>query len=181
MRKYYGAGGAIVVGIVVWLAAGANAATGGDIAFVSAQRILTESSEAKAGNARLEALRQKKAGELAAKQKALEAARLEVAQTGGVFSASKRAKAKADEERLLADAKHAAEQAQGEFQTMQRQIQTELSKHLGVIVAQFAQERRLRLVLNSDTAVVWAQPGNDLTAEVLAKLNAQQEKAKGTP
>jgi Skp family chaperone for outer membrane proteins len=176
MRIYCGALGALIIAATVWHTAGANAATGGDIAFISAQRILTESVEAKAGNGRLEALRQKKAAELAVKQKGLEAKHQELVQLGGVFSASKRARVRAEEEQLRADAKHAAEQAQAEFQALQRQVQGDLSKHLGVVVAQFAKERRYRLVLNSDTAVVWAAPLMDITAEVLAKLNAQEEK-----
>jgi Skp family chaperone for outer membrane proteins len=176
MRMYYGVVGAIMVAVAAWSAAGANAATGGDIAYLSAQRILSESTEAKAGNARLETLRQKKATELAAKQKTLEVTHLQLVQVGGLFSASKRARFQAEEERQRADLKRATEQAQADFQALQRQIQAELKKHLSAVLAAFAKDRRLRLVLNADTAVIWAAPGTDITAEVLAKLNAKEEK-----
>jgi Skp family chaperone for outer membrane proteins len=173
MRMYCGVLG-LIGALVAWVATGANAATGGDIAYVSAQRILSESTEAKAANVRLETLRRTKATELAAKQKALEATHLQLLQLGGVFSGSKRARVQAEEERQRADLKRATEQAQADYQTLQRQVQSDLNKHLGALVATFAKDRKLRLVLNSDTAVIWATPGTDLTAEVLAKLNAKE-------
>jgi Skp family chaperone for outer membrane proteins len=113
---------------------------------------------------------------LAAKQKALEATHQQLVQLGGVFRASKRAEVQALEDSQRAELKQATERAQAEYQTLQRQAQSELNKHLGVIVGSFARDRRLRLVLNADTSVIWAAPGTDITGEVLAKLNAEAEK-----
>jgi Skp family chaperone for outer membrane proteins len=174
MRTFCGVLGLMAV-LAAWVSTGASAATGGDIAFVSARRILSESTEAKAGNVRLETLRRTKATELAAKQKVLESTHLQLLQLGGVFSASKRARVQAEEERQRADLKRATEQAQADYQALQRQIQSDLNTHLGALVATFAKDRKLRLVLNADTTVIWATPGTDITAEVLAKLNAKEE------
>jgi outer membrane protein len=174
MRMYCGVLGLIAA--MAWVATGVKAATGGDIAYVSAQRILSESTEAKAANTRLETARRTKGAELAAKQQALEATHLQLVQLGGFFNASKRARVQAEEERLRADLKRSTEQAQGDFQALQRQAQADIIKDLNAVVATFAKDRRLRLVLNADNAVIWAAPGTDMTAEVLAKLNAKEEK-----
>jgi outer membrane protein len=163
--------------VTAWLIPTKPAAgAAGDIAYVSAQRILSESNEAKAANSRLETLRQTKARELAAQQKALEATHTQLVQLGGVFSASKRARVQADEDRQKEELKRATEQAQADYQALQRQSQGDLNKHVGAVVAELAKKRHLRLVLNADTAVIWALPGTDITAEVLAKLNAMDEK-----
>jgi Skp family chaperone for outer membrane proteins len=175
MRMYCGALG-LIAALAAWSGTSVKAGTGGDIAYVSAQRILSESMEAKTANTRLEALRRTKATELAAKQKALEATHLQLVQLGGPFSNSKRARVQAEEERQRADLKRATEQAQADYQALQRQFQAELNKHLQALVATLAKDRRLRFVLNADTSVIWAAPGTDLTAEVLAGLNAKEEK-----
>jgi len=150
----------------------ASAASAGDIAYVSGQRILAESNEAKAANARLDQMRRTRSADLLAKQKALEATHQQLVQLGGVFNSSKRTAVAADEERQRAELKKATDDAQQEYQVAQRTAQVELTKHLGEVVAAFARDRKLRFVLNSDAAIMWAAPGTDLTAEVLAKLNA---------
>jgi Skp family chaperone for outer membrane proteins len=182
MQRYGSCAAMVLLGIVSTIGVssvirGVDAATPGDIAIISAQRIRNESTEAKAANGRLDTLRQSKATELAEKQKALEATHQQLAQQGGLFSASKRAKVQADEDRQRAELKQASEQAGAEYQALQRQVQADLGKHLGAVVASLAKERRLRLVLNSDV-IVWAAPGMDMTTEVLAKLNAEEEKPR---
>jgi Skp family chaperone for outer membrane proteins len=148
----------------------------GDIAYLSMQRIFNETTEARAGAAKLEAFRQAKAKELSDKQKALDATHQRLVQLGGVFQASKRTQVKAEEDRQRADLKESTDRAQGELQTLQRQLQDELRRNLVAVVEALAKERSLRLVLNADTAVIWTVPGMDLTADVLARLNARSPK-----
>jgi Skp family chaperone for outer membrane proteins len=142
------------------------------IGYISMQRVLSESLEAKAAAKRLEELRQARAKDIAAKQKALEATRLEQANAGGVFAASKRAGLKARGDQQQKEVQEATQQAQGEFVNVQRQLQTDLRGELNAIVADLAKRRAIQLVLNEDVAVVWTSTGNDLTAEVLERLNA---------
>jgi Skp family chaperone for outer membrane proteins len=148
------------------------------IAYISSQKILTESNDAKAAAKRLEELRQSKAQEIKAKQKALEATRLELVNAGGVFSASKRAQLKTREGEQQSELQRATQQAQIDFQSLQGQLQTELRRKFTPIVADAANRKGIQVVFNADTALIWTSAGTDLTAEVLERLNAaSSEKA----
>ena len=143
------------------------------IAYVSAQKILTESTQAKAAEKRLEGLRQTKAQQIAAKQKALDATRLQLANAGGIFSASTRTRLKAQESQQQSELQKLMQDSQNEVQTLQRQLQAELRQEFTAIMTEVAGPRGVQIVLNADTALVWAAPGTvDLTAQVLERLNA---------
>jgi len=149
---------------------------GSSLAYISVQKILSESNDAKAASKKLEDLRQAKSKDIAARQKALEATRLELLNAGGVFSTSKRARLKTQEGQQQTELQHASQQAQTDFQTLQRELQGDIRREFGMIVADIAKAKGIQLVLNSDTAVVWASTGTDLTAEVLERLNAAAQK-----
>jgi Skp family chaperone for outer membrane proteins len=142
------------------------------IAYVSVQRISSQSNEGKAALKQLEALGQAKAQELRAKQQAVEAVHNQLANAGGVFQGSKRAELQKQEEQQRADLQKATQQAQVEVQTLQRQLQEKLGKELNAILSDMANKRSIQIVLNSDSAVVWAPQSGDLTAEVVERMNA---------
>jgi Skp family chaperone for outer membrane proteins len=141
------------------------------IAYVSMQRIAAEAREAKVAAAKLETMRQEKAREVGAKQKAVEAAHLATVAAGGIFQRSHRIQLQADESRQRQELQHLAEQAQADLQSLQHQLQESLRAKVNTIVAQLAKQKGVQVVLNEDTAVVWASTGVDLTAEILVKLN----------
>src|SRR6478736_9099721 len=60
------------------------------IGFVSLQRVLAEAADAKTAGQSLEAARQAKAQDLNGQKQALDAARLELANSGGFFKATRR-------------------------------------------------------------------------------------------
>jgi outer membrane protein len=142
------------------------------IAYISLQRISTDSTDAKAAAAKLDALRQTRTRELTAKQHALEETRRQLANSGGLFRASRRARLKADEDRERTELQRLTQQAQNEFQELQRQLQSALHQKLTAVIDDISKRRAIQVVLNSEAAVVWAPPGADLTAEVLERLNA---------
>jgi Skp family chaperone for outer membrane proteins len=113
------------------------------VSSLSLQRILAESAEGRAANQRLQALAQKLAGDLAAKQKELPQEELQ----------------------------RMAQQSQADYLAAQRQVQADLRTRLSPIVADIALQRGVDLVLNSDAAVVWSTPRFDMTAEVLSRMN----------
>ena len=161
----------VAASLVVPVTQLADGRRGGDIAYVSTQRILSESNQAKAASARLEAVRQERERVIAEKQKALEATHRRLGEAGGAFQSSKRTQIQADEDRQRAELKRLTDEAQTQLQTLQREIQTDLRNNLRTVLERLAKDRGLRVVLNSDTAVIWSLPGMDLTDEVLAKLN----------
>lgn len=142
------------------------------VAFISIQKIMTEAADAKDAAKSIEALRQTKAQELNAKKQALEAAKLELANSGGFFRASRRQQLQTEVQQKEADLQHATQQAQADMQQLQQKVQTNLRNELGTIVTELAKARGIQYVLNQDTAIVLGPTGADLTAEVLERLNA---------
>jgi outer membrane protein len=136
------------------------------------QKIATESMQAKDAAKRLDTLRRTKGQEVSAKQKALEEVRLQVANMGGIFRASKRTQLVAEEKRQAAELQSVTQQAQTDFQNLQRDLEVELRRQVGDVVTEIARRRGIQFVFNEDTAVVIAPTGIDLTEEVLARLNA---------
>lgn len=150
----------------------------GHIGFVSLQRVSTESTAAQAIARRLDALREERRRAIADKQKQLEAVRLQLANAGGLFQASRRAQLRRDEERLRVELPQVTEQAQTEIQNLQRQLQGELRGQLESVINEIAARHRVDLVLNLDAAVVWNRGAQDLTAETIKNLNARDGAAK---
>ena len=117
---------------------------------VSANRVATESAEGKAVNQRLQQLAQRMSADISAREK----------------------DGKTTSEELL----KLRQQSQTEFQNAQRQAQNELRAKVNPVILEVATQRKADLVLNGDAAVIWASPALDVTADVIAKLNAQAPK-----
>jgi len=145
---------------------------GPSIGFVSMSKISTQSTEAKAAAAELEKLRKEKSDEVAAKQKAVNDVHLQLVNAGGFFQGTKRARLQQEESKQRAELQQLTQQAQSDLQNRERQLQATFSQKIGGILNDLARQRGLQIVLNSDTAVVWALAGEDLTAEIVSRLNS---------
>ncbi|TMQ03133.1 MAG: hypothetical protein E6J90_53960, partial [Deltaproteobacteria bacterium] len=105
------------------------------------------------------------------KQQKVESLRLQIAQNGGVFYRSKREELEKQEQKERAELDRLKETAQSEIQTLQREIQTAFQNDLKTALVELAQERDADVVLNADTAVVWARPGFDLTEDAIKRVD----------
>ncbi len=140
------------------------------IGYVSAQRILAESTSAKAKIARLQADQMQKTTDLRTKQQALEATRQQLAQ---VTDSPARIQLQQQEQQQRTDLERSSAQANLELQAVQRQFQNDLQANVKSVVDDLAKSQNLQLVLNGDASVVWAAPGvMDLTATVIQRLDA---------
>jgi Skp family chaperone for outer membrane proteins len=139
------------------------------LGYVSPQRIFVESAEGKAEVAKLQALQQQKATELQTRQKTLQTTRERLAQAA---DGPERTQLMLQEFQQRADLERANVQAQQELQNLQRQAQAQLQARVNAVFGDLAKAQNLQLVLNSDTGVVWAGPGLDLTSAVIERLNA---------
>jgi Skp family chaperone for outer membrane proteins len=148
----------------------AQSPPGYPIAFISVQRILTEAADAKAATKELDTLRSSWTRELNAKKQAVAATRLQLANAGGVFSWSTRARLGETLKRQEADLQQATLKAQAEFAERQKQITERLRNELNLVVVGLARQRGVAYVLNQD-AVVLAPTRANWTDEVLEKLN----------
>jgi Skp family chaperone for outer membrane proteins len=117
---------------------------GAKIAFVNLQAIAQNSAEGKAANAKIESLVNKKRTELQANQKT-----------------------------PPQDAQRLQQEAQQEVQKLQMELNGEFQQRLVPILQKMAQEKHLSMLLSAQEAgLIWAEPGLDLTAEAIRRLDA---------
>ena len=119
---------------------------GAKVAYVNVQAIAVNSADGKAANAKIEALVKKKQAEATA--------------------AAATQKTPQDQQRLQ-------QEAQQEVQKLQQELQGEFQRKLVPILQQMAQEKHLSMLLSAQEAgLIWAEPGLDLTAEAIKRLDA---------
>jgi Skp family chaperone for outer membrane proteins len=140
------------------------------IGYVSANRILVETTDGKAVAARIQAMQQQKAAELRGKQQTLETTRQQLSQA---TENQVRANLQQQELQQRLDFERSTAQAQVDLQTLQRQSQTEMLGKLKPILEDLAKSHDLLLVINADTALAWAAPALDLTAAAVERMNAK--------
>jgi Skp family chaperone for outer membrane proteins len=121
---------------------------GAKIAYVNVQYIVANSVEGKAANARVDVLVRKKQAEGAS-------------------------------QKTPQDAQKFQQEAQAEVQKLQADLQADFQRKLFPILQQMAQEKHLSMLLSAaDAGLIWAEPGLDLTAEALKRLDAFTASAK---
>jgi outer membrane protein len=144
---------------------------GAKIAYIDIQRIAANSAEGKASTTRVKGLQEKKLAELAAKNKQVEAAQAKTNQ--GVLSEEARAAAAKEVERLNVEIQRMQQDAEAEMNDLQQNLQMEFQRKLGPVIQQVAVEKGLQVLLSrADAGIVWAEPGIDLTDEVIKRFDA---------
>lgn len=144
---------------------------GAKYAFINIQRIASESSEGRASSSRIEALRAKKASDLTEKNKAVEG--LQAKQRSSVMSEAAAAQIQKDIDKTQVDIQRMTQDAQAELQDLQNELQLDFQRKVGPVVEAVAREKGLQLLFSqSDSGLVWADQGLDLTAEVIRRLDA---------
>ncbi len=145
---------------------------GAKIAYMNIQQVAADSAEGKAANAKVQALREKKLQELQAKNKQLEAAQQKV-QGGNLMSEQARAQAQKEVDRLTIEIQRAQQDADAELNELSQELNLEFQRKLGPVIQQVSQERGLHLLLSrADAGIIWADPGLDLTAEIIKRFDA---------
>jgi len=144
---------------------------GAKYAFINIQRIASESSEGKASSARIEALRSKKASELTEKNKTVEA--LQAKQRSAVMSEAAAAQVQKDIDKTQVEIQRMTQDAQAELQELQNELQLDFQRKVGPVIESVAREKGLQLLFSqTDSGLVWADVGLDLTAEVIRRMDA---------
>jgi outer membrane protein len=144
---------------------------GAKYAFINIQRIASESAEGKTSSARIEALRSKKAAELSERNKTIET--LQAKQRSAVMSEAAAAQVQKDIDKTQVEIQRLTQDAQSELQDLQNELQLDFQRKVGPVIEQVAREKGLQLLFSqSDSGLVWADAGLDLTAEVIRRLDA---------
>jgi outer membrane protein len=146
---------------------------GAKIGYVVLQRIANESAEGKASTAKIQALQQKKSTELQEKQKQLQGLEEKLKKEGSVMSSTAQADVQKQVERLQVDIQRFTQDAQQEIQELTTQLQGAFEQRMTPILGQVGQEKGLHYIFNApDSGIVWADPGLDITADVIKRLDA---------
>jgi outer membrane protein len=146
---------------------------GAKVAYINIQRIANDSGEGKAATAKVQALNQKKVAELNEKNKALQADQQKLQSGGTVLSDAARAELEKKIERQNVEIQRATQDAQAEVQELQQELQAEFQRKLFPIVQAVAQEKGVQVIFSAaDSGIVWADPGIDLTADVIKRFDS---------
>ena len=141
-----------------------------------------ESSEGKASTTKIQALIQKKQNEGADKAKALQANQQRLEQSGGVMSDIARAQLEKEIDRQQVEAQRFQQDAQAEITELQNDLQNDFQRKVLPLLQQAAQDKSIQILLSrADAGIVWADPGLDLTDEVIKKLDAMGAKPAAPP
>ncbi len=137
-------------------------------AYINVQRIAAESADGKTATDRVKALNDQKVKELNDKNRQMQAAQQKLEQGGSVLSDAARAQLTAEIERQQRDIQRFTEDAQQDVQALQQQLQEDFQRKLNPVIDRVAREKQVHMVFSAaDSGLVWADPGLDLTADVI--------------
>lgn len=152
---------------------------GAKIAYVNVQRIASESAEGQAATKRLTALREEKEKDLVARNQKFEEARKRLETSASVLSEAVRTTQAKDVERLQTDLQRAQQDAQKAVEDLQNELQLEFQRKLLPVLSEVSAAKNLHMVFSSiDSGVVWADPGLDITTDVVKRLDAAAAASK---
>jgi len=150
---------------------------GAKVAFINIPRIAAESIEGKSSTSRVNTLREKKLAELTAKNKQVETAQQKLA-SGALLSDDARAATQKEIDKLNVEIQRMQQDAEAEMQDLQQQLQLDFQRKLSPVIQQIAVEKGLHMLVSTDAGLVWAEPGLDLTTEIIKRFDAAAAGAK---
>jgi outer membrane protein len=141
-------------------------------AYVNMQFVAAQSNDGKAAAEKLKAFQDQKARELQDRQKTLQAAQQKLESGGSVLSDAARTQLQTDIDRQQRDLQRLSEDAQQDVQNLAQQVEEEFSRKVLPVIEKVAQEKQIHFVFNAaQSGLIWAEPGMNLTSEVIAAMN----------
>ena len=151
---------------------------GAKFAFIDIQAVASNSAEGKAATAKLDELRKKKNSELLAKQTSLKAMQDKLNAGGSVMNDQARGQLEKDIEKASRDLQFAQQDAQTEVTDMTNQLQGDFQEKLNPVIEQLRTDKGLLMIFSiRDSGVVSAEPGLDLSVEVIKRFDAANKPA----
>jgi outer membrane protein len=151
---------------------------GAKFAFIDIQAIASNSSEGKAATAKLDELRKKKNSELLAKSNSLKAMQDKLQSGGSVMNDAARSQLEKDIEKTQRDLQFAQQDAQTEVQDLTNQLQGDFQEKLNPIIEQLRVDKGLMVIFSiRDSGIVAADPGLDLSSELIKRFDAAAKTA----
>jgi len=151
-------------------------------AVINIQRIAAESTEGKASTAKVQALNQKKIGELNDLNKRLQADQQKLSAQGTMLNEAARAELERNIDKEQKDLQRSQQDAQEEVQQLQQDLQNAFQAKLLPIIQQVVAERKITILFSqADAGIVFADPALDLTADVIKRFDTAAPAATAAP
>lgn len=148
---------------------------GAKVGWVDIQIIAQNSAEGKAATAKIQEFNKKKSAEIADKTKSLQALQKKLQDSGTLMNDAARGQLEKDVDKATRDLQFFQQEAQAEQQTLTNELQNEFQQKLQPIIDQVAKEKGLHMVFSiRDSGAIWAQPGLDLSADVVKRFDASR-------
>jgi Skp family chaperone for outer membrane proteins len=141
------------------------------VAFISANRILNESTQGRSQLGRIQSLQQRLNADLRTKQQALEETRQ---QLGAATDNTAKLTLQQKEQQQRTELERTTQQAQVDLQNLQRGVNADLQQRVKVTLDELMKTQAYQAVLNSDVNMMWSTPELDLTSAVVGRMNRQQ-------
>ena len=146
---------------------------GAKFAFIDIQAVASNSAEGKAATAKLDELRKKKNTELVAKQTSLKAMQDKLNAGGSVMNDQARGQLEKDIEKGRRDLEFAQTDAQTEVTDLTNELQGQFQEKLNPVIEQLRVDKGLLMIFSiRDSGVVSAEPGLDLSSEIIKRFDA---------
>ena len=151
---------------------------GAKFAFVDIQAVASNSAEGKAATAKLDEMKKKKNADLLAKNTALKTMQDKLSAGGTVLNDQARGQLEKDIEKAQRDLQFAQQDAQTELTEMTNQLQADFQEKLNPVLESIRAEKGLLMIFSiRDSGVVSAEPGLDLSSEVIKRFDAANKPA----
>ena len=145
---------------------------GTKFAFINIQRVASESAEGKSSTSKVQALNQQKVAQLNELNKKLQGDQQKLQSQASVMNDQARGQLERDIERQQKEIQRFTQDAQDEVQNLQQDLQNTFQGKLLPIIQKVVQERGLQILFSqNDAGIVWAEPGLDITADVIKRFD----------
>jgi outer membrane protein len=156
------------------------------VVVVDFERAVVESKEGKKASDKFNGTLQAKQGEIEKKQKEIEDQQKKIQNGARTLSDVAKADLQKDIDRRTTDLQRVNEDAQKELQTLRDQLLRPIAERATAILNAMASERNYTLVVdisNPENNVIWKNDKNDITAELVKKIDevTAQEATKAEP
>jgi outer membrane protein len=146
---------------------------GARLAYVNLPAVFQLSRDGKVAADRIQKATADKQKEIETKAKTLQTNQQKLDAGGSVMTEAARTALQKEIEREQKEGERLEQDAQQELTDLQQEVQGEFQKRLLPILEDLSKEKGLQMLFSvADSGLVWAEPGLDLTAEAVRRLDA---------
>jgi outer membrane protein len=173
---------AIVTGVALLIFASSARAQLSTVVVVDFERAVVESAEGKKASEKFNAELQAKQTEMEKKQKELEDQQKKLQNGARTLSDAAKTDLQRDIDRRTRELQRADEDAQKELQAMRDELLRPIAERASAILQAMAVEQGYTIVIdlsNQESTVIWVNPRNDITAELIKRVDAATPQEAG--